>query len=70
MQWTSPTFARVLVAAGIDGAAALAEADADALCAAVAAANEDARYYRGKVGLRDIKRLIEAARYVAAATQS
>jgi hypothetical protein len=63
VQWTSPTFARVLVAAGYDSAAKVADADPEELCSAVAAANEGGRYYNGKLGLRDIKRLVVAAGY-------
>lgn len=64
VQWVSPTFARVLVAAGFDSAAKVASADAEDLCKAVAKANENSKYYKGKVGLRDIKRLVAAASYV------
>lgn len=65
-QWVSPTFARVLVAAGFSSAAALAKADAEALYQAVAKANEGARFYKAKVGVRDMRRLVNAASYVPA----
>lgn len=65
VQWTSPSFARVLVAAGFDSAAAVANAAPEPLCDAVAEANERSGFYKGKIGLRDIKRLIAAAGYVA-----
>ncbi len=64
VQWVSPAFARVLVAAGFEGAADLAEADAETLCEALERANAGGRFYKGKIGLRDIKRLIDAASYV------
>ena len=67
VQWVSPTFARVLVAAGFDRAAKIARAEPEALCKAVETANENARFYKGKVGLRDVKRLIVAASYVPGA---
>lgn len=64
VQWVSPTFARVLVAAGFDSAGKVARAGAEALLEAVAIANEGARFYKGKVGLRDFNRLATAASYV------
>ncbi len=64
IQWVSPSFARVLMAAGMVDAAAIARADPDALYAAIAEANEGAKFYKGKVGLRDVRRLVTAAGYV------
>jgi len=64
IQWVSPTFARVLVAAGFTSAAMVATANPEALHEAIIEANDNARFYKGKVGLRDIKRLIAAAAYV------
>jgi len=64
VQWVSPTFARMLVAAGYESAAQVAAADADDLCEALARVNTGNRFFKGKIGLRDTKRLIQAARYV------
>lgn len=64
IQWVSPSFARVLVAAGAANAAAVASSDPETLAEAVEKANANAKYYKGKVGLRDIRRLVAAARYV------
>ncbi|WP_394180091.1 DUF4332 domain-containing protein [Yoonia maritima] len=64
IQWVSPTFARVLVAAGFDNAHAIASADPEAVFNAMEEANKGARYYKGKVGLRDVARLVAAAKYV------
>jgi len=64
IQWVSPTFARVLTAAGFTSAAMVATANPEALYEALIRANNNARFYKGKVGLRDIKRLIAAAVYV------
>ncbi len=61
VQWLSPTFARVLLAAGFDDAAKIAAAKPDPLYEAVLVANQDARFYKGKVGRRDIARLVVAA---------
>ena len=64
IQWVSPTFARVLVAAGFNNAHAIAAADPEAVFNAMEEANKGARYYKGKVGLRDVARLVTAAKYV------
>lgn len=67
VQWVSPTFARVLLAAGYTGARAIASADPKDLLAAVGEANAGSRFYKGKLGLRDMKRLTAAAAYVPTA---
>jgi hypothetical protein len=66
IQWVSPTFARVLLAVGCKNAKAVAVADPEELFAAVSEANAGSKYYEGKIGLRDIKRLVAAAVYVPA----
>ncbi|MGV8083606.1 MAG: DUF4332 domain-containing protein [Coriobacteriia bacterium] len=65
VQWVSPTTARMLVEATYDSTSKLAAADAEVLCEALEQANRGNRFFKGKIGLRDIKRLIQAARYVA-----
>jgi hypothetical protein len=64
VQWVSPTFGRVLIVAGYDSAAKVAAANADNLCGALASINAGDRFFKGKIGLRDTKRLIQAASYV------
>lgn len=64
VQWVSPTFARALAAAGFTNAAAVAQASPEAVFNAVAKANKDEKFYKGKIGLRDISRLVTAATYV------
>lgn len=64
VQWVSPTVARMLVEAGYDSVSKVAAADADDLCQALMHINEGDRFFKGKIGLRDIKRLIRAASYV------
>lgn len=64
VQWVSPTTARMLVEAGYDSAASLAAADPEDLCQALERVNEGGRFFKGKIGLRDIKRLVRAAGYV------
>lgn len=64
IQWVSPTFARVLIAAGLANAAAVANSSPQVLFEAIKKANENGEFFKGTVGLRDIKRLVAAARYV------
>lgn len=64
IQWVSPRFARVLVAVGATNAADVAAANPETLFEAIKKANYNTRYYKGTVGLRDVKRLVTAARYV------
>lgn len=64
VQWVSPTFARAIIAAGIAGAEDVKNADPEALCASIVRANKVAGFNKGKVGLRDVKRLVVAAEYV------
>lgn len=63
VQWVSPTFARMLVAAGYDSVTQLAQAGAEALYDALARVNAGERFFKGKIGLRDVKRLIQAAQF-------
>lgn len=64
IQWVSPLFARMLFAAGYDTVKKVAMADAEILCNKLDKINKMNNYWRGKIGLRDIKRLIKAASYV------
>lgn len=64
VQWVSLTFARMLVAAGYDSAVKVAEANADNLCKVLENINSGGTFFKGKIGLRDIKRLVHSASYV------
>ena len=64
IQWVSPLTARMLAEAGFDGTKKVAAADPEDLCEALTRVNQDNKYFKGKVGLRDIKRLIKSAGYV------
>jgi hypothetical protein len=64
VQWVSPTAARMLVEAGYDSASKLATADSEDLYQALMRVNEGDRFFKGKIGLRDVKRLVRAASYV------
>ena len=64
IQWVSPPFARMLVLSGYESAAKVKAASAHHLCEAIARINTEGRFYKGKIGLRDIHRLVRAASYV------
>lgn len=64
VQWTSPTAARMLIEAGCNSVAKLAKADAHELHEALTRVNAGGEFFKGKIGLRDVKRLIFAASYV------
>jgi hypothetical protein len=64
VQWTSPIAARMLLEAGCTGSAKLAKAHADELYEALARVNAGDKYFKGRIGLRDVKRLILAASYI------
>jgi hypothetical protein len=64
VQWISPITARILVLAGYGSAVELAAANPDELCERFARVNNEHQYFQGKVGLRDMKRLVYAASFV------
>lgn len=64
VQWVSPTAARMLLEAGCKSPSELAKAEAGELDKAFTRVNTGNRLFKGRIGLRDIKRLIQAARYV------
>lgn len=64
VQWVSPTTARMLLETGCNSAARLAKMNADELCEELVNVNAGNRFFKGKIGLRDVKRLIHAASYV------
>lgn len=63
VQWVSPNTARMLIEAGCENCHSLSAADGNELFKAMDRVNVDGKYFKGTIGLRDIKRLIEAARY-------
>jgi predicted flap endonuclease-1-like 5' DNA nuclease len=65
IRWVSPLTARMLADAGYDSTAKVAAADPETLCENLDQLNEGGRYFKGKIGLRDIKRLVHAAGYVS-----
>lgn len=64
IQWVSPLFAYMLYEVGYISPKNIAEANAEELCNAVNKINDSGEYFKGKIGLRDIKRLINSANYV------
>lgn len=64
IQWISPLAARMLAAAGYCNAKEVAKADADKLCNDLDRVNKENNFFKGKIGLRDVKRLVMAASYV------
>jgi Domain of unknown function (DUF4332) len=65
VQWVSPITARMLVAAAYDSASKVAAAKAEDLYEALRRVNEGNRFFKGTIGLRDVKRLVQAAGYLA-----
>jgi len=65
VQWVSPTTARMLIEAGYENCQKLASAKGDALFEAMIRVNAGGKYFKGTIGLRDINRLVEAAKYHA-----
>lgn len=64
VQWVSPTAARMLIEAGYETCQKLSDADGNELFKAMDRVNKSGGYFKGTIGLRDIKRLIEAAKYM------
>ena len=65
IQWISPVSARMLTETGYETPAKVATANPEELDKALDTVNTENNYFKGKIGLRDIKRLIHAARYVS-----
>ncbi|MEA2021899.1 MAG: DUF4332 domain-containing protein, partial [Candidatus Caldatribacteriota bacterium] len=64
MQWTSPLAARMLFDAGYTSIWMVSSADPKVLCNTLTKINEGDRYFKGNIGLRDSKRLINSANYL------
>ncbi|WP_067076087.1 DUF4332 domain-containing protein [Methanoculleus horonobensis] len=65
IQWVSPTAARMLVAAGYTDAKAVAAADPEELCSDLDRVNREHTFFKGTIGLRDVRRLVKAASYLS-----
>jgi len=64
IQWVSPIVARMLFDAGYKSVKSVAEANYEELYKLFEKVNDANKYFKGKIGLRDVKRLIKAALYV------
>ena len=64
IQWVSARTARMIILSGYHSPAELASAKADDLDAGFKRVNADGSYYKGVIGLRDVQRLIDGAKYV------
>jgi hypothetical protein len=64
VQWVSPTAGRMLIEAGVENSQQLAAADKYEVFEAMDKVNKKGNYFKGTIGLRDIKRLIDAAKYI------
>lgn len=64
VQWVSLNFAMMLIEAGYESAKKLSEADANELDERLRKVNTNDKFFKGSVGLRDLKRLIFSASYV------
>ncbi len=63
VQWVSPTAGRMLIEAGYETCQKVTTADGNELFEAMNRVNKQGNYFKGTIGLRDIKRLIVAAQY-------
>jgi hypothetical protein len=64
IQWVSPLAACMLIGAGYGSASKVAGADPDKMFDRLDRANKQNKYFKGTIGLRDVKRLVKAAAYV------
>lgn len=65
VQWVSPIAARMLVSAGYKDPEAVSGADPERLCSDLNRVNREQGYFKGTIGLRDVRRLVKAASYVS-----
>lgn len=65
IQWVSPNTARMLIEAEYESPKKVSQADPEELCEAMDRINVNGKYFKGKIGLRDIKRLIHASTFVS-----
>jgi hypothetical protein len=61
IQWVSPLFARLLYDSGFTGVRAVSRASAEDLCRRVDALNKRKKLFKGKIGPRDMGRLVYLA---------
>ena len=54
----------MMLAAGCRSSSALASAEPEQLCRDLERINEGGKYFKGNIGLRDVRRLVKAAGYL------
>ena len=64
IRWVSPLAARMLISAEYDSPKKIANANYNDLHASLDTANKENKFFKGTIGMRDIKRLINAATYI------
>ena len=64
IQWISPIAAMMLIEAGYNNAQKVAAADPEKMCSELDKVNNENSFFKGNIGLRDIKRLVLAASYI------
>jgi hypothetical protein len=64
VRWVSPLFAEMLLQAGYQNPKAIAEGNKDKMFEQLVKVNQGGAYYRGTIGMRDILRVIDAARFL------
>jgi hypothetical protein len=65
IQWISPVAARMLVSAGYNDVKSVSSANPEKLCSELDRVNKENKYFKGTIGLRDVRRLVKAASYVS-----
>lgn len=65
IQWISPLAARMLAETGYETPAKVATATPEELDKTMHTVNTENNYFKGRIGLRDIRRLVHAAKYVS-----
>ena len=64
IKWVGPTFARMLYDVGVDTVRKASESDPVYLHASINKMNKEKKYFRGQIGLNDIKIFVNAAKEV------
>jgi hypothetical protein len=64
IRWVSPVVARILIESGYNTIEKIKEANPGKLCIEIEQLNSSRNYYKGKIGERDIRRMIHEAGYV------
>lgn len=69
IQWVGAMFARLLVEVGCDSVAKSAQADYRELHAEIVKLNSEKEYFKGNIGIEDMKKFVQAAKRVPQAME-